>query len=243
MSILVRASGLCLPGRLQPTELALEAGSITGVIGANGSGKTSLLHALAGIGRPAGEVRIGDANPAREPPERRMHLLSFLPASRDVAWPLLVSDFVALGLPAGADPARLERVLALLALGDLAARRMDRISTGERSRAMIARALAAEPQLLALDEPVSNLDPAWQLRLVGLLRSEARQRGCAVVMTLHDLALARYETDRLLVMESGRIAADGDPCELFGSGTIERSFDIRWEEGRWRAAEGPRGND
>ena len=235
MSPLVVATGLALPGRLAATDLMLHSGQVVAVIGANGSGKTSLLHALAGVGRPSGQVTIDGIDPAREPPERRLRLLSFLPASRDVAWPLLVSDYVALGLPAAADRARLDQRLAQLALGELAQRRMDRISTGERSRAMIARALVAEPRLLALDEPVSNLDPLWQLRLVERLRAEAQERSCAVLLTLHDLDLARHEADRLIVMESGRIAADAAPEALFASGAIERLFGVRFA-GRWRAA-------
>ena len=140
-------------------------GPLTCLVGPNGSGKTSLLHALAGIGAP---VRRGaDRRPRPEalaPAERRQRLLSYLPASRDIAWPLSAQ---------GSDPARRpdeaeadSRDGSARARRRLADRRVDRLSTGERSRVLIARALAPRPRLLLLDEPVANLDPLWQLRLM-----------------------------------------------------------------------------
>ena len=231
MSFLVEAQGLALPGRLEETSIALQAGALTCLIGPNGSGKTSLLHSLAGIGRPAGQVRIGGADPAAASPRQRQRLLSYLPAAREVAWPLDARSLIGLGSP---DPTYLPHVIQALDLAAFEDRRMDRISTGERSRALIARALAARPRLLLLDEPAANLDPLWQLRLMDFLKAEARANGQAALVAVHDLDLAGAYADRLLVMAGGRIVADGDPEELLAGDVVPRVFGIERADGRWR---------
>jgi iron complex transport system ATP-binding protein len=233
MTPLLQASGLSLRGRLEETRLELDAGTLTCLVGPNGSGKTSLLHAIAGIGSPGGRVRIEGTDPHALPPRLRQQLYSYLPASRDVAWPLSVSDLITLGL-AETDTPRVEELLRIFALQDMAGRRVDRISTGERSRVLIARALAARPRLLLLDEPASNLDPLWQLRLMELLRTEARANAQAVLMAVHDLELARGFADRLIVMAGGRIAADGQPDAVLDGPVIPSVFGIERGDGRWR---------
>jgi iron complex transport system ATP-binding protein len=234
VSALVVAEDLALAGRLERTSLDLRGGELTCLIGPNGSGKTSLLHALARIGSPSGTVQIDGVNPAHEPPARRGALLSYLAASRDIGWPLIARDLVALGLPDGVPQSRIEETLALFELQALAGRRVDRLSTGERSRLLIARVLAANARLLLLDEPTANLDPLWQLRLMDHLRALVRSKERAALVAMHDLDLARRYADRLLIMESGRIEADGKPADLLTGGHIERVFGIVANEGGWR---------
>jgi iron complex transport system ATP-binding protein len=234
MTALLEASGLALTGRLLPSGVRAAAGELVCLVGPNGSGKTSLLHAIAGIGDPAGEVRIGGVDPKARGSDERKRLLAYLPASRDIAWPLLARDLIALGLPGDADPAAVDEAIAELELGALAGRRVDRLSTGERSRVLIARAFAARPKLLLLDEPVSNLDPLWQLRLMDHLRLLARGGGQAALVALHDLDLAGLYADRLIVMRGGAIAAEGEPGGILASGLIPEVFGIERVDGRWR---------
>jgi iron complex transport system ATP-binding protein len=231
---LLDARAVALPGRLEPASLAVDAPALVALVGPNGSGKTSLLHSLAGIGGAGGEVRIDGQDPAALAPGARRRLLAYLPATRDVAWPLSARDLVGLG---GGD---FEAVAADLDLVALADRRMDRLSTGERSRVLLARALAPRPKLLLLDEPAANLDPAWQLRLMAILR-DAVARGQAVVAAFHDLDLAARHSDRMLVMSGGRVAADGPPREILAGPVIEDVFGIRREGSDWALVSPPEG--
>ncbi|HEY7808751.1 MAG TPA: ABC transporter ATP-binding protein [Allosphingosinicella sp.] len=235
MSALLEARGIGLKGRLPALDLTLEAPQLVCLVGPNGSGKTSLLHSLSGIGSPSGVVRIdGHALSAASPAQRR-RLLSYLPAAREAAWPLTALDLVRLGLPSSAGKAEAEAALEQLDLLTFADRRADRLSTGERSRVLIARALAARPRLLLLDEPIANLDPLWQLKLMDLLAGLARD-GQAVLLALHDLDLAARYAERLIVMSGGKVAADGAPGQVMDSDAIRSVFGIEKGEAGWRPA-------
>jgi iron complex transport system ATP-binding protein len=224
--MILEASNLSLPGRLFDVSIEIAAGELVCLVGPNGSGKTSLLHALAGIGRPSGTVGVDGVDPRTLGPARRPGYLTYLPAARDLPWPLLARDLIALG-GGSANPAALE-------LGPLLDRRVDTLSTGERSRVLIARALAPRPRLLLLDEPTANLDPLWQIRLMELVRAELKGAGRAALVAIHDLDAAALYADRIVVMDKGRIAAEGldgpHVAEIFG---IERV------EGQWRPVSRP----
>lgn len=229
MTLLLKATGVGLAGRLRPTDLRIDAPELVCLIGPNGSGKTSLLHALARIGRPSGEVTIGGLRPDDLAPSARRRLLSYLPASRDIAWPLTARDLVRLG----ADEAEADEAMNSLGLAPFAQRRVDRLSTGERSRVLIARALAPKPLLLLLDEPVANLDPLWQLRLMERLR-EAVAGGQGAMVAMHDLDLAARYADRLVLMEGGAIVAEGTPEAMLSSERLGEVFGIEKAGGEWR---------
>lgn len=228
MNPLLVADKVGLAGRLDPGDFRMEAAELVCLIGPNGSGKTSLLHALARIGGATGEVRIDGERPEDLAPAHRRRLLSYLPASRDVAWPLAAQDLVRLG----ANESETAEAMAALELAPFERRRVDRLSTGERSRVLIARALAPRPKLLLLDEPVANLDPLWQLRLMDRL-GEAVRNGQGAVVAMHDLDLAARYADRLVLMENGAIVADGEPGAILGSARLEEVFGIRKVGGEW----------
>jgi len=219
--MMLDATGLAIPGRLHDASLRIAAGELVCLVGPNGSGKTSLLHALAGIGRPAGNVDLDGIDPRTLGPSKRPHYLTYLPATRDVPWPLVARDLIALGGGHAVFPA--------LELDGLLDRRMDRLSTGERSRVLIARALAPRPKLLLLDEPTANLDPLWQIRLMELVREEISKGGRAALVAIHDLDAALRYADRILVMDKGRIAAEG----LEGQ-HLAAIFGIERANGDWR---------
>ncbi len=227
MTVLI-ARSLALDGRLAPTDLALEASSLTLLVGPNGAGKTSLIHRLAGIGEGQGTTLINDIPLAAMPPSIRTRRFALLPASREVAWPLIARDLVALGLGGRSDPTAVAETLDSLDALQFADRRMDQLSTGERARVLLARALVARPDVLLLDEPAAHLDPARQIAMIERLRAEAR-RGAAVLASIHDLALARSFADRVLVMKEGQIIADGPPDNALSPELLKSAFGIAWQ--------------
>lgn len=235
-SLVARDIGIA--GRLQPTSLDVPAGQLLALVGPNGGGKTSLLRALARIENASGQVLIDGEEVDLAPLARRRRLLSFLPASRDIVWPIAARDIIALGMDKP-DTKRVEDLIRQFELSGLAERPIDRLSTGERARVLMARALAARPAVLLLDEPLSNLDPYWVLRFVDLLR-EAAESGQAALVALHDLGQLRH-FDRALLVSGGRIEMDEAPADLVASERFEETFRIRAAGGRWviRKPEGP----
>ncbi|MEO7240452.1 MAG: ABC transporter ATP-binding protein [Sphingomicrobium sp.] len=230
MTLLLEATGVALGQRLAPTDLSLAEGTLAALVGPNGGGKTSLLRALAAIGG-SGSVRIDGEDVGAALPSRRSHLLAFVPASRDLVWPISARDLIALG-QVRPDPAAIAEHLALFELDGLADRPVTSLSTGERARVLVARALAANPRLLLLDEPLSNLDPFWVLRLIEILRARVAWGGAALV-ALHDLGRAG-DFDRVVLLHHGRVEADGSPQAVLSSGALADAFRIEAGATGWR---------
>ena len=230
MTLVARA--LEIAGRLSPTDLTVEAGQLVAVIGPNGGGKTSLLRALARTEDAGGAMAVEghDLDQATEAQRRR--LVAYMPASREAPWPLRVADFIALGLGAP-DDQRIAELIAALELERLAERPIDRLSTGERARAMLARALAGKAHLLLLDEPMSNLDPYWVLRTIDLLRSEIARNASSSVVSVHDLALIE-RFDRVVLVSGGVVVGDGKPSDVLASDAFAAAFRIQPDGTGWK---------
>jgi iron complex transport system ATP-binding protein len=214
---------------------AFSEGAVTGIVGPNGAGKTTLLRAALGL-QPlsGGSVRILKKPLAEWPREALARAAAYLPQGGDAKWPMVARDVVLLGrLPhraafSGASAADFKAVDDALARSDaavFAARRMDELSAGERARVLFSRALATGAAILLADEPAAFLDPAHQLRLMELLREEAR-RGTAVAVTLHDLSLAARHCDDILVLHEGGLAAQGAPNAALSDAALARVFGI-----------------
>ena len=219
----LRAEAVSLLPRLLPADLAIEGGQMVALVGPNGGGKTSLLRALARVEASGGDVWIDGEALDQAAEARRRRLMSFLPASRDIGWPIAARDVIALGLDRR-DDERLDELIALFELEELADRPIDRLSTGERARVLTARAFAPRPKLLLLDEPLSNLEPYWVLRFLELFRAAASE-GQLLLVALHDLALLpRF--DRALLIARGEVQMDEAPADLLASERFGMVFRI-----------------
>ena len=212
----IAAQNLGLGHRLKDISLTLRQGEVTAICGPNGAGKSSLLAALAGIlPLDAGSVRLDGDLLASLDLKDRARRIGFLPQQADLAWDLSVEVLASLGrlpwnLGPEADRKAVDRALADMQLEALRTRPASQLSGGERARALLARVLAGEPCWLLADEPLANLDLAHQLALLAHFRVLAGQ-GLGVALVLHDLAQAMNHADRVVVLEQGRIVADGPP--------------------------------
>jgi len=217
---------------LEAASLTVAAGEVVGVVGPNGAGKTSLLRAGLGLlPLSAGEARLSGQPLAALKPDERARLVGYLPQDRRVAWNLPARMVAALGASdLGDEAADLLALQCLDRVGarDLADRGVLDMSGGERARVLLARLLATRAPLLVADEPVAGLDPDAQLLTLDLLRAEAK-RGAAVVVTLHDLGLAARSCDRVIVVDHGRLVAEGQPREALSPFILSHVFRLDGE--------------
>ncbi|MGC4024186.1 MAG: ABC transporter ATP-binding protein [Mesorhizobium sp.] len=209
-------------------------GEFIGLVGPNGAGKSSLLRALAGILPYSGSISIDGQSSTGIPTAKCALKLAFLPQDRDIAWNIPVETLVALGrspyLPAFSSlrPNDLEAVSAAMRRMDVDAfrdRPINQLSGGERARVLVARALAQETPLLLADEPMAGLDPAHNLSLMSTFASLARE-GKSVIASSHDLGLAAACCTRVILLDKGRVIADGTPAEVLTPDRLRTIYGI-----------------
>lgn len=205
---ILKATGLAVPGRLEPSDLQLPPGALVAVVGPNGAGKSTLLQALAGLLPAEGEVYWQGEALRRIPVLDRGRRLAWVPQDFHAEFAFSVRDVVSQGRFAHGDEDQgVDQVLAKLDLSDLAERPVTRLSGGERQRVLLARALATDAPLQLWDEPLAQLDVRHALEVLHLAKA-LTSTGATVVMTLHDLRLAEC-MDLVLVLDRGRLCAVG----------------------------------
>lgn len=220
-AVQVTDGGVAIDGRpiLRHLDVSIEPGEFVALLGANGSGKSTLVRAMTGL-RPvtSGEVRLFGIPLAQF---RDWHRIGFVPqrTSASGGVPATVAEVVASGRLSRRrpwQPARAvdrEAVAAAIAAVGLKGRERDGVSTlsgGQQQRALIARALASDPELLFLDEPTAGVDLRSQEALAEVLR-RLKQRGATIVLVAHELGPLTDLVDRMVIMRDGRIAYDGPP--------------------------------
>ncbi len=220
---------------LYGVDFALCPGEMTGVLGPNGSGKSTLLRTLAGLLPVAGGEVLMDGRPLHEWARRaRARFAGYLPQGGECHWPVPVRRLAEIGrLPHAApwgrprveDERAVRSALEQVDLGGLEDRIVETLSGGEMARALLARVLAGEPQVILADEPLAGLDPYHQLQIMELFHSLARAgRGVAVV--LHDLGIASRFCDRLVLLHEGRVLGEGGPGAVLTPENMRRAFQI-----------------
>ena len=221
---------------LDAVSCAVSGGGWLALIGPNGAGKTTLIRAMAGLVPYAGTVTVGAAEARTMRPRERARLVAYVPQEPVLPPDLTVEQYVLLGrtphLGYLAVPGRHDRRRALAAMERLdvarfAARTLARLSGGERQRVVIARALAAEPRVLLLDEPTSMLDVGHEQQVLELVDALRADGGLTVVSTLHDLTLAGQYADQLVLLDGGRVVASGSPAAVLTETLIESVYAAR----------------
>jgi ABC-type Mn2+/Zn2+ transport system ATPase subunit len=197
---------------LEHVNLAIEAGTLLAVVGPNGAGKSTLLKLIAGLLRPwSGRVEVFG-----HPPGMQSRRVAYVPQAETVDWsfPVAVADVVMMGRYRGLGPLRrpgpmdrraVEAALDKVSMRQHAGTQIGQLSGGQRRRVFLARAIAAEPDLYLLDEPVTGVDVTTQEDLMDILEAEA-QRGKTVIATTHDLACAAQRFHRVAAINRTVIA-------------------------------------
>lgn len=214
--------------------LAIERGRWVALIGPNGAGKTTLLRAIARLVPFTGEIRL-DGRPGGELSRRELaRLIALVPQQPATPEWLTVSEYVLLGRTPYLRPLEQEgrrdreaaaRALERLDLLEYARRRLGTLSGGELQRAVVARALAQEASIVLLDEPTAALDIGHQQQALELLDELRREDGLTFVAAMHDLTLAAQYAERMVLLDAGRVVADGAPPDVLDRDRLARHYD------------------
>ena len=215
--------------------LVLKRGECVGLIGPNGCGKSTLLRMLYRVLRPThGDVLLLDQNISSIPDRQFAQQVAVLTQESMPGFDMTVTELVMMGrIPHQSkwapdsvqDHAIVREALQQVGALALSNRSLADLSGGEKQRVLLARALAQQPQVLLLDEPTNHLDIRYQLEIMGLLK---RQRLSSIV-ALHDLNIAAHYCDRLVLMNQGRIVAEGKPAQVLTPTAIHAVYGVTAE--------------
>jgi iron complex transport system ATP-binding protein len=214
--------------------VSVEPGRWVALIGPNGAGKTTLLRAIAGLVPFTGRVSLHERPAGAMHRRERARALAVVPQEPSTPPWLTVAEYVLLGrtpyLGVLAHEGRRDRQAAARALErldllSLAERPLGTLSGGEKQRAVVARALAQEASIILLDEPTAALDVGHQQQALELLDGLRRESGLTLLAAMHDLTLAGQYADRILLIDGGRLVADGAPAEVLTSDRLARHYE------------------
>jgi iron complex transport system ATP-binding protein len=225
---------------VRAASVSLRAGTVTALIGPNGSGKSTLLRALARLHPPAaGSVTFADGADLRALSGKDIATrITLLSQQRSAPGGVCVRELVEFGRHlhrsrwGGRDPegpAAVERAMSLTGLSALADRPVQALSGGQAQRVWLAACLAQDTALLLLDEPTTFLDLRYQVEVLDVVRDLADSHGVGVGVVLHDLDQAAAVADRVVLLEGGRVTAEGCPADVLTPENLTRAYGIRVE--------------
>lgn len=230
--IVVRLNGRRI---LDGVDVDLRTGELVGLIGPNGSGKTTSLRVLLNLQAAQAGAVLLDECPVQALSRREFaRRVAYMPQGGEVFWPLTVERVVALGrlphrLPwagvGAADREAIERAMSEADVTHLQGRTITTLSGGERMLVHLARVIAGQAEMILADEPTAALDPFHQLQVMEQLLKTAR-RGGAVLVVLHDLTLAARYCDRLILLDGGRVVAAGPPYEILSDRNLADTYRV-----------------
>jgi molybdate transport system ATP-binding protein len=213
-------------------KLAVNPGEFVTLFGESGAGKTTLLRCLAGLATPdSGHIRVQGETwfDGRERVPVQARRVGYMFQDYALFPNMSVRGNIEFALRAGANKHRATELIELMGLGELQQRKPNTLSGGQQQRVALARALAAEPQLLLLDEPFSALDHETRLRLQDEVLRLQRHFGITTLMVSHDVSEVYKLSARVLVMEQGCIVREGRPAEVFAAGQAGGKFSFAGE--------------
>jgi iron complex transport system ATP-binding protein len=221
---------------LADVSVTIAPGSVTGLLGPNGCGKTTLLKLLCGVLRPhRGTVTLGGTALTALTRRELARRVAVVPQHTHPAFAYSVMEMVLMGrhphlntfqLEGPADFAIAHEALVVTGTAHLADREFATLSGGEQQRVVIAGALAQATDLLLLDEPTASLDLGYQLEVASLLGRLNRERGVTMVIATHDLNLAASLCDRLVVLRDGRVLAEGPTADVLTGAMVQQLYDV-----------------
>lgn len=219
---------------LDGISFVVEAGEVLGVIGPNSAGKTTLLRLLSRVLVPeSGKVTLFGRDLNALTKREVARTVAVVPQEFQVAFPFTVEQVVAMGryphargigFETGEDRRAAEQALEETGTRHLAGKYLDQLSGGEKQRVVIARALAQEPRVLLLDEPMAHLDFSHQMEILRLLRRLKAERGLTIILVSHDLNAAAGCSDRLLLLKGGTVLTAGRPEEVMRAEILESAY-------------------
>lgn len=221
---------------LRGVSLSLRSGEITALLGANGAGKTTLIRSLNGtLPLSGGNIELGGRSLSAMSRREIAHRVAVVAQENETRFPVTVLEFVLSGrfVHGGAfgweSETDIEQARGALRECDLAiyeGRLMNHLSGGERQRVVLARALATGAKVMLLDEPTANLDLAHQGLMFRLVRDRCKVHDHAAIIITHDLNLAAEFADQIIMLQDGRIAAEGPPAEVLSVENIKGMFGV-----------------
>ena len=227
-------SGRARPFALAELSFSVAPGEIVGVIGPNSAGKTTLIRLVTRVVEPvAGEIALAGRPLGRWDRAGLARRVAVVPQGVPPQFPFTVEELVLMGryphgpgryFESAADLAAARVAMAATGVLELAPLRLEDLGGGERQRAVIARALAQEPQLLILDEPTAHLDLRYQAESAALMKRLNREQGVTILLVSHDLNLASEVCDRLVLMAGGRLVAIGVPEAVLEESVLATVF-------------------